>query len=570
MKSPEYLISFDTNKLPSFITDVLVIGSGMAGLRAAIESSKTHNVILVSKNSLAECNTYYAQGGIASQIDKPKLVSSHIADTIEHSYGLSDPHIVKEIIRRGIPLVRQLISWGVKFDKKSDGPDMTREGGHKLARILHSGGDATGKNIEQTLLAKIQSIPNITALDYTFVIDILTKSQRSPDRTQPFGQGLVQPPVGAGHGYFGAAPGKSAECCGAIVYSPKTGQTSVIWAQKTIIASGGAGQIYRESTNPDVTTGDGLSIAYRKGAQLQDLEFMQFHPTALYVAGASRLLISESVRGEGGILRDKSGKRFMPDYHPQAELAPRDIVSRAIINQMKLTKDTNVYLDLTHLSAAYIEKRFPSLSKLCRNFAIDVKKDMIPVRPSAHYLIGGIKIGLRGHTGIRNLFAAGECASSSFHGANRLGSNSLLESLVIGSLAGATASGEISSNKPISPSHISYNGPLTHPPSGRKQVRGTDLDLADIKNSLQSLMWYNVGLERNAAGLKQALAKIDYWSSYCLAQEFSNPQGWEVQNMLTLARLITQSALLRQESRGVHYRTDFPRTLDKWRKHTII
>ena len=553
MKLPEYLISFDTNKLPSFITDVLVIGSGMAGLRAAIESSKSHNVILAGKNSLAECNTYYAQGGIASQIDKPKLVSSHIADTIEHSYGLSDPHIVKEIIRRGIPLVRQLISWGVKFDRKSDGPDMTREGGHKLARILHSGGDATGKNIHQTLLEKVKSIPNITALDYTFVIDILT----SPDK-----------------------PG---ECCGALIYSQKSGQTSVIWAKKTIIASGGAGQIYRESTNPDVTTGDGLSIAYRKGARLQDMEFMQFHPTALYVAGASRLLISESVRGEGGILRDKSGKRFMTDYHSLAELAPRDVVSRAIINQMKLTGDTNVYLDLRHLSPSFIEKRFPSLSKLCRDFGIDVKKDMIPVRPSAHYLIGGIKIDLHGHTGIRNLFAAGECASVSFHGANRLGSNSLLESLVIGSLAGATASDEISSDKPISPSHICFkrNNPFGEGNGREHLLERTgwhippkhphiEVDIPDLKNSLQSLMWYNVGLERNAAGLKQALAKIDYWSGYCLSQEFSQPQGWEVQNMLTLARLITQSALGRQESRGVHYRTDFPKTLDKWKKHTII
>ncbi|HLD35586.1 MAG TPA: L-aspartate oxidase [Planctomycetota bacterium] len=534
MKSPEYLVSFDTNKLPSFITDVLVIGSGMAGLRAAIESAKTHNVILASKNSLSESNTYYAQGGIASQIDKPKLIPSHIADTIEHSYGLSDPDIVKEIISRGIPLVKELISWGLKFDSKSNGPDMTLEGGHKLARILHSGGDATGKNIHASLLQKVKSISQITALDYTFVIDILI------------------------------TPGKPNDCSGAVVFSQKTKQVSIIWAKKTIIASGGAGQLYRESTNPDVTTGDGLSIAYRKGAKLQDLEFIQFHPTALYVAGASRFLISESVRGEGGLLRDKLGKRFMPDYHPLAELAPRDIVSRAIINQMKLTKDTNVYLDLTHLSATFIEKRFPSMSKLCRDFGIDVKKDMIPVRPSAHYMVGGIKIDLRGHTNIKNLFAAGEAASVSFHGANRLGSNSLLESLVIGHLAGATASSEISSARPVVPIHIDYKIKV------ETNNHKTSLDLADIKNSLQSLMWYNVGLECNALGLNQALEKIDYWSSYCLAQEFSTPQGWEVQNMLTLSRLVTQSALLRQESRGVHYRTDFPKTEEKWNKHTIV
>ena len=534
MKSPEYLISFDTNKLPSFITDVLVIGSGIAGLRAAIESARTCHVTLVSKSSLAECNTFYAQGGIASQIDNPKLVASHMADTIEHSYGLSDPAIVREIINRGIPLVKELISWGLKFDSKGAGPDMTREGGHKLARILHSGGDATGKNIHASLVSKIESIPNINALDYTFVIDILTY------------------------------PGKPGHCCGAIVYNQKTKQVSAIWSKQTIIASGGAGQIYRESTNPEVTTGDGLSIAYRKGAKLQDLKFIQFHPTALYVAGASRFLISESVRGEGGILRDKLGKRFMPDYHPLAELAPRDIVSRAIINQMKLTKDTNVYLDLTHLAPAYIVKRFPSMSKLCRDFGIDVKKDMIPVRPSAHYMVGGIKIDLHGRTNIKNLFAAGEAASVSFHGANRLGSNSLLESLVIGHLAGKTAAHEISSGKPLLPVHIDYMIQV------KTDNNKTNLDLTDIKNSLQSLMWYNVGLECNALALTQALEKIDYWSSYCLASEFNDARGWEVQNMLTLARLVTQSALFREESRGVHYRTDFPQTLEKWKKHTVI
>jgi L-aspartate oxidase len=261
----------------------------------------------------------------------------------------------------------------------------------------------------------------------------------------------------------------------------------------------------------------------------------------------------------------------MPDYHPLAELAPRDVVSRAIISQMKLTRDTNVYLDLTHLSPAYIAKRFPSLSKLCRDFGIDVRKDMIPVRPSAHYLIGGIRIDLAGHTSIKNLFAAGEAASVSFHGANRLGSNSLLESLVIGYLAGQAAGKEISSNRSISPVHIDYQvrAKIPRETPGRNSHKA-QLDLTDIRNSLQSLMWYNVGLERSADGLKQALDRIDYWSGYCLLNEFNTPQGWEVQNMLTLARLITQSALKRTESRGVHYRIDFPRTADKWKKHTIV
>lgn len=555
MKLPEYLVSFDTNKLPTFITDILVIGSGMAGLSAAIESAKTRNVTLISKNKLSESNTNYAQGGIASQIDNPNLASSHIADTIEHSYGLADPNIVSEVINQGIPLVRKLISWGVKFDRKSgppqnnhdnfeDEPDMTLEGGHKLARILHSGGDATGKNIQQAMLDKVKTSDNITDMDYTYAIDLLS----NPDK-----------PTGSP-----ANRGKPTECCGAIVFNLKSKEFAVIRSKKTVIATGGAGQLYRESTNPDVTTGDGLSMAYRKGAKLQDMEFIQFHPTAFYVAGASRLLISESIRGEGGLLRDKNGKRFMPDYHPMAELAPRDIVTRSIINQMKLTGDTNVYLDLTHLPDGFIEKRFPSLSKLCRDFKIDTKKDLIPVRPSAHYLVGGIKIDLQGRTYIKNLFAAGECASSSFHGANRLGSNSLLESMVIGHLAGQTAANEISSDRPILPCQINYRVDV------RQNGAATRLDPADIKNSLRSLMWYNVGIERNAEGLKQAIEKINYWSGYCLTNEFRNPDGWETQNMLTLARLVTQSALSRKESRGVHFRTDFPQISDKWRRHTII
>jgi L-aspartate oxidase len=352
------------------------------------------------------------------------------------------------------------------------------------------------------------------------------------------------------------------------VHNQKNHQTCVIWAKKTIIASGGAGQLYRETTNPDIATGDGISIAYRKGAKLQDLEFVQFHPTALYVAGATRFLISEAVRGEGAILRDKHGRRFMKDYHPQMELAPRDVVSRAIINQMKISQDTNVYLDLTHLSVSKTKKRFPYLAELCRNFDINMKKDMIPVRPSAHYLIGGIKIDISGYTNIKNLFAAGECASSSFHGANRLGSNSLLEALVSGYFAGRCAGSEIIYSKPLSPTHIKYK--LNNNILSASERRRVNVNLTDIKNSLRSLMWYNVGLERNATGIKQALSKINYWSGYCLAREFSTPTGWEIQNMLILTRLITLSALNRTESRGVHYRTDFPETSHKWQKHSVI
>jgi L-aspartate oxidase len=524
MKRPEYLVSFDTSKVPSFTTDVLIIGSGIAGLRAAIEAAKHHKITLLTKDGLSETNTYYAQGGIASQIDKPSLVSSHIADTLNNAHQLANPSVIKQVINKGITLVKELVSWGVEFDKKGKRFDMAREGGHSFSRILHSGGDATGRHLQKTLIRKVRATNNITIFDYTFVIDILAYSRT---------------------------------CHGALVYNQKSAALFVIWAKKTIIATGGAGQLYRETTNPQIATGDGVSIAYRKGVTLQDLEFVQFHPTALYVAGAARYLISEAVRGEGGILLDRYQRRFMADYHPLKELAPRDILSRAILNQMKLTRDTNVYLDLRHLPSSKIRKRFPSLAKLCKNFGIDTTRELIPVRPSAHYLIGGIKIDLFGRTNIKNLFVAGECASSSFHGANRLGSNSLLEAVVIGYFAGKTASRE------VRPQKIPY---LTYV---RRYVHGK-VNLTDITNSLRSLMWYNVGLERNETGLKQALAKIDYWSSYCLSLEFSSPQGWELQNMLTLARLITQSALKRIETRGVHYRTDFPLTVPEWEKHSVI
>jgi len=550
---PRYLTSFDTAKVPFFVTDVLVIGSGIAGLRAAIEAAKNCSVAIITKDKLCECNTYYAQGGIASQIDKQKLVTSHIQDTIANSHGLADPAIVRQIIYKGINLVNELISWGVDFDKKNNQFNLTREGGHRLARILHSGGDATGKNIHNTLKQKVNTHNNITILDYTFTIDILTAPKKDSQSRLPAGQSRQGAPWRA---------------CGAIVYSSKNHQIMAVYAKKIIIASGGVGQIYRETTNPDVATGDGISMAYRAGAKLQDIEFIQFHPTALYIAGATRYLITEAVRGEGGILRDRLGNRFMKDYHPDMELAPRDIVARAILNQMKITQDTNVYLDLTHLPKAKIQKRFPTLRELCQEFSIDISRQMIPVRPSAHYLLGGIKIDVNGRTNIKNLFAAGECASSSFHGANRLGSNSLLEALVIGHFAGKTAAKEALSQKSLMPCHIvskSDENILSQSEKGKFRV-----DMADIKNSLRSLMWYRAGIERSEAGLKQAISKIDYWSGYCMNQNFETPEGWEIQNMLMLARLIALAALKRTESRGVHYRTDYPNTAAKWKKHTVI
>lgn len=535
MRKRTYLIPFDTAKLPSLSTDVLVIGTGVAGLRAAIEAGNylpDHSVparmnrsdgvraggavTILAKAALQETNTYYAQGGIASHINSPRLINSHIKDTLEAGHNLSEPETVRYIIKNGVRLVSQLTDWGMHFDRKGSKLDLAQEGGHSLPRILHAGGDATGKGLWQTLINNVRRNTRIRIMEDVFAIDILSA---------------------------GTA------CYGALVYSNRSNQLRVIRAKKVILATGGIGQLYRETTNSDIATGDGIAMAYRAGCVLQDMEFVQFHPTAFYVAGASRALISEAVRGEGAVLRDRLGYRFMPDYHPKAELAPRDIVARSIINQMKLTQDTNVYLDLTHFPPKKIKARFPGLAELCRRFDIDISRDLIPVRPSAHYMIGGIKTDIRGQTNIRNLFAAGECACCGFHGANRLGSNSLLEGLVMGYTAAKTAGMEST--------HQKLNSPIIkYQPACRQLV--DSINLSDVRNALKSLMWHNTGLERNGQGLEQALKRIEYWAGYVMVDCFSSPAGWELQNMLTLAQIITKSALNRTESRGAHYRSDFP------------
>ncbi|MCK4909859.1 MAG: L-aspartate oxidase [Planctomycetes bacterium] len=532
IKPQRYLTSFNTKKLRSGPTDILVIGSGIAGLRAAVAASRFGSVTVVTKNNTDENNTFYAQGGIAGHITKQSFINSHIQDTLQTGQGLNNPATVKFIIKKGGPLIKELIKWGLNFDRKGKQFDFAREGGHSHPCILHSGGDKTGANLIRTLIAKVKTIPQIKILEYHFVIDLLTRK----------------------------SSGSNPACFGALIHDMITDETKVIRAGKIILATGGIGQLYRETTNPEIATGDGLALAYRASAVLQDMEFIQFHPTAFYVAGASRALISEAVRGAGGILRDKNGHRFMLDYHPRAELAPRDIVARSMLNQMKLTNDTSVYLDLTHLNATYINRRFPALRQLCDNFDVDLKNDLIPVRPSAHYLIGGIKINRHCETNVHHLYAAGEAAASDFHGANRLGSNSLLEGLVLGKIAG-TMAGQALKKK---------SSPEPQLASTVKSVQTRQINVMDARNSLRSLMWRAVGLSRDTNGLKEALKKINFWGGYIMNKKFTTPNGWELQNMLTLAQLITTTALKRTESRGVHYRSDFPLTQPEWKKHITV
>jgi L-aspartate oxidase len=524
-----YLVNTDSATTHQLFTDCLVIGAGVAGLRAAIEAAEHCNVIILCKDSLQESNTWKAQGGIAAVLNKTDTFESHIADTLNTGSGLCNEEIVDLVVRQGPELIQQLLHWGAEFDLTNGHIATTIEGGHTHARIAHAHGDETGRIIAETLISKVRKNPNIKIIENFYAIDLITNEEN--------------------------------QCLGIIGHDNRGPQ--IIWAAKTILSTGGAGLLYRETTNPDVATGDGLAMAYRAGAVLQDLEFMQFHPTTLYVAGASRALITEALRGEGAILVDSDGSAFMKEYDKAAELAPRDIVSRAILSQMLKTNSTHVYLDVRHLDKEHFAKRFPTISELCESFDIDVSKDLIPVRPSAHYMIGGVKTDASARTSITNLYACGEVASTGLHGANRLGSNSLPEGLVFGKTAGQSACQDIKTGV----SHIK------HPPI-KYQIPRSDrsrLDTADVRNSLRALMWRNVGIIRKAQPLKEAQEIIKFWQRYVMDKIFDGPAGWECQNMLTVCLLMARAAEIRQESRGVHFRSDFPNTNDEhFKKHIEI
>jgi L-aspartate oxidase len=511
-----YLVSFDSHNLPHVFTDVLVIGSGAAGLSAALQAAEFGSVFIVTKDKVDENNTHYAQGGVAVVLDSTDSLDAHIKDTLAAGQGLCEPEVVEEVIKKGPQRIKELISWGAKFDGRNGELVFTQEGGHNHARIIHAKGDSTGMEIEATLVRLIKKNRKITLLENTFVVDLLVKD---------------------------------GGCKGAIVWDNLRGNM-LIWAKQIILASGGCGQVYRETTNPEVSTGDGLAMAYRAGAEVQGLEFVQFHPTTLYIAGASRVLISETLRGEGGILRNKHGEGFMKKYHPKAELASRDVVSRSILQEMRATDHTHVYLDVTHIPKDVLDERFPKIMDLCASFDINISEDLIPVRPSAHYMIGGVKVNEKAQTNLQGLYACGEVACTGLHGANRLGSNSLLECLVYGHKAGVEAGKELSNMKgDLFPCYIQ---------TIIRKPEKIELDLEDVNNSLKSLMWRCVGIERDAKHLQGAEEMIDYWYSYVMDKEFSTPTGWELQNMLTVSKLITQAALQREETRGVHHRIDFP------------
>jgi len=524
--NPRYLAPFHPKRVPHFFTDVLIIGSGLAGLRTATEVDPGLSVLVIAKDHLKESNSAYAQGGIAGVLAPDDRFEDHVSDTLRAGGTLCDTQVVERVVREAPKRIEELIAWGTHFDRIGDRLALGREGGHGRQRIAHALGDATGKEVMRLMCERIDRAANVEVWEKTFTVDLLTLA---------------------------------GSCRGAVVWNGRHGKT-MVWAKQTVLCTGGAGQLYRETTNPHVATGDGMALAYRAGAELRDLEFMQFHPTVLYIAGSSRNLISEATRGEGARLVDRYGHRFMPDYDQRADLAPRDVVSKAIVSQMESTRHPNVYLDMTHLDPEKVRARFPGIADICAEFDLDITRDKIPVRPGAHYMMGGLTVDAEGRTTLLGLWAAGEVTASGLHGANRLASNSLLEALVYGAHAGAGAS------RAAAEIHDDFHALMIE----NRYVNsvGEPLNLDDICNSLKSLMWRNVGVRREAEGLSEAAGNINHWSRYVLARQLPDPAGWELQNMLCLAGLMIRAALDREETRGAHVRTDFPETDDQhWARH---
>jgi len=516
--------------VPQIFADVLVIGSGVAGLRAALTAAEGGEVLLVAKGQLEESNTSKAQGGVAAALDKEDSSALHMQDTLDAGQGICDPEIVRAITAEAPERIEELARWGANFDREDGRIALTREGGHSMARIVHALGDATGKEVADTLIRRVRETEGIKIMDGTFVLDLLTMPEEG--------------------------------CVGALLHDRSRGPM-IVWAKATVLACGGAGRIFRETTNAPIATGDGIAMAYRAGATLTDLEFYQFHPTALYVAGASRALISEAVRGEGGILRNARGERFMPKYHELAELAPRDAVSRAIVTEIRETGHTCAYVDMRHIAAERLVRRFPGIRDLCAQFDIDITREQVPIRPAAHYMIGGVQVGFDGRTSVPRLFACGEAACTGLHGANRLGSNSLLEGLVIGHHAGDAARRTAESESREAP-HTRFKVRLT-------AARTDAIDVADVTDSLRALCWRSLGIERTRFGLDEVAHMLVFWGRYVMAKEFRDRAGWELQNMLQVASLLTEVAMMREESRGVHFRTDFPKTNDAlWKTHLDV
>ena len=515
-----YLVPFSLRQVPQYRYDVIVVGTGAAGSFAALSAAEAGaSVAVIAKDKIGRTNTSWAQGGVAAVLGPTDSIDSHVADTLAVGCGLSNPDVTRRVVEGGPESIRRLLELGAQFDSHADGTfDLSMEGGHSHARILHARGDATGAEIQDTLSRALENHPSIDVFPDVFGVDVLT--------------------------------GDDGRAVGLLARDRGRGELVAYGSSQVVLATGGGGQIYRETTNPTIATADGVAMGLRAGASVRDLEFVQFHPTCLYIAGAARVLISEIVRGAGGILRDRDGHRFMPDAHPDAELAPRDIVSREVSRRMVATGSTSIGLDLSSIDRDP-HVAFPGISRICRFFGINIAKDPIPVRPGCHYMVGGLSVDSEGRTTVPGLWAVGECSSTGLHGANRMGSNSLLEGVVLGEVVGQLAATDAAAS----------GRPEIRSVSGRKHdpaPPGVQVNIADLTYSMKSMMWRQMGVERSDGPMREALGTFAFWSRAVGSLPLDTDNAVELVNMLTVARLATFSALARTESRGTHFRTDYP------------
>jgi L-aspartate oxidase len=507
----------------------------MAGLWFSHRASRQGSVLLVTKKEDTESNTNYAQGGIAAAVESDDSARLHYEDTIRAGGGISHPDVVKLVTEAGPGLVRELFSLGVPFNTYADAAgnehfDLGQEGGHRRRRIVHAH-DFTGAEIEHGLLKAVRSDRNVTMLEEHFAIDLVLDDR--------------------------------GRCSGARVLDTSNGKVELVGARVCLLATGGMGQAWLHTTNPRIATGDGVAMGYRAGARIANMEFVQFHPTALsgHLLEGRAFLISEAVRGEGAILRTRDGHAFMPSYHPDAELAPRDVVARAIATELKLHGEDYVLLDATHLDPKRLRERFPNISETCLKLGIDITRQPIPVVPAAHYLCGGIETNNWAQTSVSGLYAAGECACSGLHGANRLASNSLLEALVMADRAAARAVEEVGSSKPEFPS------PAASVRSSSSV--GSDDRIAGLRVRLQKRMWQNAGIVRTDAGLSEARGELQQLAAEAEDLE-SSVAGMELRNLLVVSFLVVECAMRRLESRGLHYNEDHPNPDDRYKRDTVI
>lgn len=508
------------------IYDYIIVGSGIAGLYTALLAKDVGSVLILTKGNIEDCNTRHAQGGIAAPIGKNDSPELHFQDTMNAGDGLCDPEAVKILVTEAPDRIADLIKFGVPFDTLDGEIALTREAAHTVPRILHAGGDATGEHIEVTLSRRVHMSP-IKVLENCLATQILIDS------------GKVR---------------------GIRALDARTGLVEDYDCRFVIIATGGSGRLFKYTTNSDVATGDGITLAFQTDAEVTDMEFFQFHPTAVRLPGVPPFLISEAVRGEGGILRNVEGYRFMPDYTPEAELAPRDVVARSIMYEMRKTGSDRVFLDVTHIPARKVATRFPNIYRFCLDHGLDITKGLIPVAPAAHYFMGGVKVNIWGETNIPGLFAAGETACTGVHGANRLASNSLLEVVVFSKRIierTRESAGAITTS-------VAGQTNCHHLQQRKKMRMAPKLNLAN----LQSLLWDKVGIVRSGEGLLKAVDILSTWQSL-LSQPTDRP-SYELSNMVLNARLMAEAALLREESRGAHFRTDFPKPSPDWQNHIIF